>query len=61
LIVDDLMTIFQDPASHDFRLRQGSPAVDAGTEALAPKIDIIGTARPQGDAFDIGAYEHPTE
>ncbi|MCH5376775.1 MAG: right-handed parallel beta-helix repeat-containing protein [Planctomycetes bacterium] len=61
LIVDDLMTIFQDPAGHDFRLRQGSPAVDAGTEALAPKIDIIGTARPQGDAFDIGAYERPTE
>jgi hypothetical protein len=36
-----------------------SPAVDAGSSTAAPKHDFFGTLRPQGVAFDIGAYELP--
>lgn len=43
------------------RLVPGSPAVDAGAEALggrvAPPRDREGTSRPQGAAFDVGAQE----
>lgn len=38
-------------------LSPGSPAADAGTDTSAPSEDIQGTARPQGSAFSIGAYE----
>jgi Secretion system C-terminal sorting domain len=34
-----------------------SPAIDAGTSFTAPTTDILGTARPQFAAYDIGAYE----
>jgi hypothetical protein len=35
----------------------GSPAIDAGEATDAPEVDIVGTARPQGAAIDLGAYE----
>lgn len=41
----------------DLRLSAGSPAADAGADALVPPTDIAGTARPQGAAPSIGAYE----
>jgi parallel beta-helix repeat protein len=47
----------------DYRLRPGSPAIDAGTSDGAPAADFGGVARPQdgdGDgtpAVDMGAYE----
>ena len=34
-----------------------SPAADAGIAAGAPLTDIIGSSRPQGIAYDMGAYE----
>jgi len=52
----------------DFRLRSSSPAKDAGTAAApnnpfvtgsAQPTDKDGVARPQGKAFDLGAYEVP--
>jgi hypothetical protein len=47
-----------DPASWDYRLKSGSPAIDRGSSAGAPADDLDGTARPQGAAVDLGAYEY---
>jgi hypothetical protein len=41
----------------DFHLSKKSPAIDAGTSENAVMIDIEGSRRPQGRAYDIGAYE----
>ena len=58
LIVDDPTSVFVDFAGRDFRLRKGSPAIDAGSGDVAPEIDVAGTSRPQGRVVDIGAYEY---
>jgi len=39
-------------------LTASSPAIDAGTPAGAPAIDLVGQPRPQGNGYDIGAYEY---
>jgi len=45
-------------ANSDFRLSQSSLAIDAGTtDATNAPDDIVGTARPVGGAYDIGAWE----
>jgi hypothetical protein len=41
----------------DFSISANSPAKDAGSSTLTQTIDYIGTARPQGTKYDIGAYE----
>jgi hypothetical protein len=48
---------FCDGAGSDFRLQEGSPAFDRGTPLDEVTTDIVGTPRPQGEGFDIGAYE----
>lgn len=53
---EDLYAIFVDPDDYDFRLRAGSPAIDAGTNAGVAH-DRDGTPRPLGAGWDIGAYE----
>ena len=50
---------FVNPSANDFRLGNGSPAKDAGVVVSAVATDIVGTARPQGAAPDIGAFEYP--
>lgn len=50
--------LFADPGSGDLALRTGSPAIDRGIVDGAPADDVMGAARPQGAAIDIGAYEH---
>ena len=41
----------------DYRLRSNSPALDQGSGASAPAMDIDGRARPLGRGIDLGAYE----
>lgn len=48
---------FVDPDNGDFRLRAGSPGIDAGATIEAVKTDLRGVPRPQGRAYDVGAYE----
>jgi hypothetical protein len=62
--------LFVNSAGDDFHLQSGSPAVNAGrvsnvyTEfqsryGLDIRVDPDGVLRPQGSAYDIGAYERP--
>lgn len=44
-------------ASVDLRLKSGSPLIDAGASLTGVTDDAIGTSRPQGSAWDIGAWE----
>jgi parallel beta-helix repeat protein len=48
---------FVDPAAGNFSLQANSPAIDAGTTVIEVRDDFNGVPRPQGTAYDIGAYE----
>jgi hypothetical protein len=41
----------------DFHLQSTSPAIDKGTTISTIGTDFDGNVRPQGAAFDIGAFE----
>ncbi len=50
---------FKNIGSKDFSLQENSPALDAGMTAGNPyNIDIMGISRPQGQNYDMGAYEY---
>jgi len=54
--------LFVDAANGDFRLISSSPCTETGTETSASGYgsvidDIIGTVRPTGVIYDMGAYE----
>ena len=49
---------FTDVSSFDYTTQYNSFAVDGGDSAYAPADDINKLSRPQGQADDIGAYEH---
>ena len=52
---------FVNAAALDFRLQESSPCIDVGENvALVVSRDILGVPRPQGAAFDLGAYEFIT-
>jgi len=55
--------ISQDPlfvGDGDYHLLPSSPCIDAGTD-VDVSMDIEGNERPQGQGFDIGAYEYVTQ
>jgi len=49
---------FLDAAANLFLLRSGSPAIDKGTTSSSFQDDLSGRTRPQGSAWDIGAFEY---
>jgi hypothetical protein len=51
------------PSSGDFRLKAGSPAINAGTNAVLSMgyaSDLLGFPIPWGGTVDMGAYEYHT-
>jgi parallel beta-helix repeat protein len=58
--VSTAAALFVDPATKNYQLKTGSPAIDAGVN-LSPDVvaDINGFPRPQRTAYDIGCYEMP--
>jgi hypothetical protein len=51
--------LFEAPALDDYRLRDGSPALDRALGTASPSFDLVGTPRPMGARSDVGAYERP--
>lgn len=51
--------LFVDPTNSNYQLSATSPALDVGQTLVNVTTDIVGVARPQGPAYDIGAYERP--
>jgi hypothetical protein len=50
--------IFVAPDVFNFQLQESSPCTDVGKDVLAVVAhDLLGAPRPQGLAFDLGAYE----
>jgi len=54
----DTSGYFVDVVHHNVHLKAGSPAIDHGSDELAPTTDADGVTRPQGSAVDVGAYEY---
>lgn len=48
---------FVNAAANNYTLAAGSPAIDSGIALTGVTTDRIGTTRPQGRAYDVGAYE----
>jgi hypothetical protein len=48
---------FVNAAAGDFGLQAGSPALDKGVTLAQVPFDFTGKARPEGAAYDIGAFE----
>jgi parallel beta-helix repeat protein len=57
VVETDLKKIFVDPDNHDYRLKPGSPAIDAGVD-VGLKTDGTDRPVPEGKAVDLGAYEY---
>ena len=49
--------LFVNAAAFNFNLQTSSPAIDAGVTLSQVTTDFKNTPRPQGGAYDIGAYE----
>lgn len=56
--VTDPQLVNASAAPYDFRLKTASPAINTGVTVAGVTADLDGTARPQGAAYDVGAYEY---
>lgn len=50
--------MFVDFAVQDFHLKSDSPCIDSGISLSEVDNDLDGIPRPQGDGYDIGAFEY---
>ncbi len=50
--------LFVNQSAGDYHLQPNSSCIDAGTSSNAPVTDFEGITRPQGNGFDMGAYEY---
>jgi hypothetical protein len=50
--------LFVNLGARDFKLQAGSPVINQGLTLSLVTTDFAGTTRPQGAAYDIGAYEY---
>ncbi|MBL8768497.1 MAG: right-handed parallel beta-helix repeat-containing protein [Planctomycetes bacterium] len=55
--VSSVGALFASPATGDYQLKAGAPAIDKGQSTFAPNDDLLGKHRPAGLGFDIGSYE----
>lgn len=53
----DPTELFVNVSGNDYHLKSGCTAIDKGTSVNAPSKDISGINRPDGNGYDIGAYE----
>jgi len=56
--IDNTDPLFVNVGAFDFHLQAGSPALNVGLTEAAVTDDYAGVSRPQGSAYDIGAYEY---
>lgn len=49
--------MFVNVSAFDFRLADGSPAIDSGQMHVDGVGDVVGCMRPRGAGVDVGAYE----
>jgi hypothetical protein len=56
-MITDQAPQFVSYAGGNYRLATGSPGIDGGVMIAAITNDLLGLSRPQGSAYDIGAYE----
>jgi hypothetical protein len=56
-ITSDPNPLFTNASAGDFSLQLGSPAIDVGTSNVSVTTDILNVTRPQGIAYEMGAFE----
>ena len=49
--------MFENVQAKNFRLKPSSPGIDKGISSNLITTDMVGTSRPQGSEYDIGAFE----
>lgn len=54
------LSSFVDAVGGDYRLADGAAAIDTGETMPEVATDRVGVIRPQGAAYDLGAFEHCT-